>query len=89
LPHFTPPSPTCKPLRRGNTIGRVWEPAAIETVGPAKTYDGRIRARAGLDLRVERGEVVGYLGPDGAGKSTSIRLLLGLLLPSAAAPRTA
>jgi len=67
----------------------VSEPAATETVEPAKTYGGRIRARAGLDLRVERGEVVGYLGPDGAGKSTSIRLVLGLLLPPAAAPRTA
>jgi ABC-2 type transport system ATP-binding protein len=67
----------------------VSEPAAIETVGPAKTYGGRIRALVGLDLRVERGEVFGYLGPDGAGKSTSIRLVLGLLLPPAAAPRTA
>jgi ABC-2 type transport system ATP-binding protein len=58
------------------------EPAAIETHGLSKTYGGRVRALAGLDLRVERGEVFGYLGPNGAGKSTSIRLLLGLIHPS-------
>ena len=56
---------------------------AIETVGLAKTYGGRVRALVGLDLRVERGEVFGYLGPNGAGKSTSIRLLLGLIHPTA------
>src|SRR5215471_10764162 len=56
---------------------------ALETVGLAKTYGGRVRALVGLDLRVERGEVFGYLGPNGAGKSTSIRLLLGLIHPTA------
>jgi ABC-2 type transport system ATP-binding protein len=33
----------------------------------------------GLDLTVTEGEVHGFLGPDGAGKSTTIRVLLGLL----------
>ena len=59
------------------------EAPAIETVGLAKTYGGRVRALMGLDLRVERGEVFGFLGPNGAGKSTSIRLLLGLIRPTA------
>ncbi len=59
------------------------EPAAIETVGLSKTYDGKVRALVDLDLRVERGEVFGYLGPNGAGKSTTIRLLLGLIHPTA------
>ena len=36
-----------------------------------------------LDLQVRRGEVYGFLGPNGSGKSTAIRLLCGLLLPSA------
>ncbi len=37
----------------------------------------------GLDLEVRKGEVFGFLGPNGSGKTTTIRLLLGLLLPSA------
>jgi ABC-2 type transport system ATP-binding protein len=60
----------------------VAEAPAIDTHGLSKTYRGRVRALAGLDLRVERGEVFGYLGPNGAGKSTSIRLLLGLIQPT-------
>lgn len=35
-----------------------------------------------VSFQVERGEVVGYLGPNGSGKTTTIRMLLGLLLPS-------
>ncbi len=38
----------------------------------------RVPALTGLDLRVERGEVVGLLGPNGSGKTTTIKLLLGL-----------
>ncbi|MFQ5381619.1 MAG: ABC transporter ATP-binding protein [Dehalococcoidia bacterium] len=37
----------------------------------------------GLDLEVRKGEVFGFLGPNGSGKTTTIRLLLGLLRPSA------
>src|SRR5690242_18655163 len=36
-------------------------------------------ALAGLDLRVAAGEVHGFLGPNGSGKTTTIRVLLGLL----------
>ena len=42
----------------------------VKTFGPARALDG-------LDLRVEPGEVHGFVGPDGAGKSTTIRVLLG------------
>ncbi len=35
-----------------------------------------------ISFRVEPGEVVGYLGPNGSGKTTTIRMLLGLLIPS-------
>lgn len=35
-----------------------------------------------VSFQVDRGEVVGYLGPNGSGKTTTIRMLLGLLLPS-------
>lgn len=40
---------------------------------------GRIRALDGLDLSVSTGEVHGFLGPNGSGKTTTIRILLGLL----------
>lgn len=36
----------------------------------------------GISFRVEPGEVVGYIGVNGAGKSTTIKLLTGILLPS-------
>ncbi|MDP2719274.1 MAG: ATP-binding cassette domain-containing protein [Dehalococcoidia bacterium] len=42
---------------------------------------GRIRAVNGIDLSIKEGEIFGLLGPDGAGKSTLIRLLCGLLTP--------
>jgi ABC-2 type transport system ATP-binding protein len=43
---------------------------------------GQNTAVADLDLRVVRGEMFGLVGPDGAGKSTAIRLLCGILRPS-------
>ncbi len=42
---------------------------------------GRRPALLELDLRVERGEVFGYLGPNGSGKTTTLKLLMGLLWP--------
>jgi ABC-2 type transport system ATP-binding protein len=61
--------------------------AVVRTVGLAKTYTDfwgrpRVTALAGLDLSVSRGEVFGLLGPNGSGKTTSIKLLLGLLRPT-------
>ena len=52
--------------------------AAIDIVGLRKAY-GKTTALDGLDLRVESGEVHGFLGPNGSGKTTTIRILLGLL----------
>jgi len=51
---------------------------AISTSGLVKTF-GSTRALDGLDLSVEVGEVHGFLGPNGSGKTTTIRVLLGLL----------
>ena len=51
--------------------------AAIETFGLSKTF-GRQRAVDALDLSVPRASVFGFLGPNGSGKTTTIRLLLGL-----------
>jgi ABC-2 type transport system ATP-binding protein len=55
---------------------------AIVTRGLARSF-GQTQAVAGLDLDVRRGDMFGLVGPDGAGKSTAIRLLCGLLQPTA------
>ena len=56
---------------------------AVEMLGVSKTYRrlGRVPRKAldGLDLRVEYGGVHGFLGPNGSGKTTSIRAMLGLV----------
>lgn len=44
---------------------------------------GSLKAIQGLDLEVEKGRIYGFLGPNGSGKTTAIRLLTGLLKPSA------
>ncbi len=59
----------------------------IETRGLAKVYRDfwgrqKVRALKGLDLTVRRGEIFGLLGPNGSGKTTTIKLLLGLLFPT-------
>ncbi|MDG4825230.1 ABC transporter ATP-binding protein [Asanoa sp. WMMD1127] len=59
---------------------------AIEIAGLTKTF-GRAIALDGLDLTVRSGEVHGFLGPNGSGKTTTIRILLGLLRPDAGTVR--
>ena len=51
---------------------------AITVAGLTKRF-GHTRALDGLDLEVRQGEVHGFLGPNGSGKTTTIRILLGLL----------
>jgi len=55
---------------------------AVRVSGLRKAF-GDTAAVAGLDLRVQPGEIFGLVGPDGAGKTTVFRLLLGLLRPDA------
>lgn len=47
----------------------------------------RIEALRGLDLALPRGKIVALLGPDGSGKTTAIRLLLGVISPDAGTVR--
>src|ERR1700685_1545805 len=54
----------------------------IHTEGLSKKY-GSLLALSPLDLAVHKGEILGYLGPNGAGKTVTIRLLLGLIKPTA------
>jgi ABC-2 type transport system ATP-binding protein len=53
----------------------------IETHGLARSFDG-VAAVSSLDLTVASGEMFCIVGPDGAGKSTTIRLLSGILVPT-------
>ena len=54
---------------------------AIEVRGLNKTF-GKHHAVKDLALSVRRGEIFGFLGPNGSGKTTSIRMLCGLLTPT-------
>jgi ABC-2 type transport system ATP-binding protein len=59
----------------------------VETRNLSKVYRDfwgrqKVRALKALDLTVHRGEVFGLLGPNGSGKTTTIKLLLGLLFPT-------
>lgn len=60
--------------------------AVIETHGLTKRYRGT-PAVDGLDLLVPRGSVFGFLGPNGSGKTTTIRMLMGLIEPTAGTAR--
>jgi len=55
--------------------------SVIQTKDLSKKY-GLVHALTNLNLTVEKGEVLGYLGPNGSGKTTTIRLLLGLIKPT-------
>lgn len=55
--------------------------AAISTSGLTKRY-GSLTAVSDVSLEVEPGDVYGFLGPNGSGKTTTVRMLLGLVLPT-------
>ncbi len=52
----------------------------IDVHGLTKTFDGRAVVRD-LSMQVKRGTIYGFLGPNGSGKTTTIRMLCGLLTP--------
>jgi ABC-2 type transport system ATP-binding protein len=54
----------------------------IDVHGLTKSFDGRVVVRD-LSLQVKRGTIFGFLGPNGSGKTTTIRMLCGLLTPDA------
>ncbi|XTZ16287.1 ABC transporter ATP-binding protein [Micromonospora echinospora] len=62
-------------------------PAVLEIEGLRKTYKSRRRgerhALDGFDMRVDAGQVHGFLGPNGSGKTTTLRTLLGLIRANA------
>ncbi len=63
------------------------EDVAIRIKGLSKTYCDfwgrpKVRALQNLDLEIKKGEVFGLIGPNGSGKTTTIKLILGLLFPT-------
>ena len=60
--------------------------AAIDVRGLTKTFNGR-KVVDDVSLTVARGEIAGFLGPNGSGKTTTIRLICGLLTPDAGTGR--
>src|SRR5436305_14776249 len=63
--------------RQGNGMGE----RLIELRNIARSY-GRVFALGGVNLHVDRGEVVGLIGDNGAGKSTLIKILAGVVKPT-------
>jgi ABC-2 type transport system ATP-binding protein len=53
---------------------------AIEVEGLTKSFDGK-EVVQNLSLRVRRGQIYGFLGPNGSGKTTTLRMICGLLTP--------
>ena len=53
---------------------------AIDVRGLSKSFDGREVVHE-LSMQVKRGTIYGFLGPNGSGKTTTIRMLCGLLTP--------
>lgn len=79
-------------VRSGGVRGpysEVWKlPEAIETQKLTKVYEGgffsgqEVHALKNVDLTVHPGEIYAYLGPNGSGKTTTIKMMLGLIFPT-------
>jgi len=77
------PSPEPSPAdgrASGNTTGEAASDTVIDVHGLTMRYNGRAVVD-NFSIRVERGQIFGFLGPNGSGKTTTIRMLCGLLTP--------
>jgi ABC-2 type transport system ATP-binding protein len=74
------------PAAHGPTSRAPYE-TVIETRGLTKHYRGGQLAVDALDLAVPEGSVFGFLGPNGSGKTTTIRMLMGLIQPTSGSVR--
>ncbi|WP_310962575.1 ABC transporter ATP-binding protein [Nocardioides terrisoli] len=73
---------TSAPYRPGPVSGGTRTASAVTTRNLSKRF-GQQLAVNGIDLDVPTGAVYGFLGPNGSGKTTTIRMLLGLITPTA------
>lgn len=62
------------------------DPPVIETTDLRKHY-GHVEALRGLDLEIPRGSICGFLGRNGSGKTTTIKVLLGMVRPTSGTAR--
>ncbi|MBQ6158991.1 MAG: ABC transporter ATP-binding protein [Thermoguttaceae bacterium] len=75
-----------EPTKTGDSASSLPD-IVVETKNLTKIYRDfwgrqKVRALKALDLQIHRGEVFGLLGPNGSGKTTTMKLLLGLLFPT-------
>jgi peptide/nickel transport system ATP-binding protein len=77
LPRATPAS---IPASNANGADGTGGPLVV-VEGLSKTFEGNVRALAGVDLSIQRGETLGLVGESGSGKTTLARVLLGLTAP--------
>ncbi|MFD3512659.1 ABC transporter ATP-binding protein [Streptomyces sp. NPDC058657] len=71
----------------GPAQGSAARAPVIDTRGLTKRFRGGQLAVDGLDLSVPAGSVFGFLGPNGSGKTTTIRMLMGLIEPTSGTAR--
>lgn len=50
-------------------------------------YYGKVRGIEHIDLKISEGEIFGFIGPNGSGKTTTIRTLLNLIFPTGGSAR--
>ncbi|MFJ6729909.1 ABC transporter ATP-binding protein [Streptomyces sp. NPDC091281] len=81
-----PPDSTRSPAP-GGPAGSRDDDTVIRTRALTKRYRGGQLAVDGLDLAVPAGSVFGFLGPNGSGKTTTIRMLMGLIEPTSGTAR--
>lgn len=68
------------PVANASAQGAVNQDIVIDVQHLTKTFDGRAVVKD-LSMQVKRGTIFGFLGPNGSGKTTTIRMLCGLLTP--------
>lgn len=59
----------------------------IEITDLSKSYDNKQNALDSINLNIQKGEIFGFLGPNGSGKTTTVRLLNGILTPTSGQAR--
>jgi len=84
---FVPPAVAPGPRQPRRTVRTVRGVGTVISCSQLGKRFGRTTALDGLDLEVDAGEVHGFLGPNGSGKTVTIRILLGLLRASSGRAR--